>query len=174
MLRCRVKFVRYWKVMLKLGFHSSVRCGFRVPLVQGRDWAATGAPKLLLVILPTRSDSPWRRVERRDVEDRLQLLKSDRGAWGREERDCPWVVDQYSPAFPPGPCPAWARTEHIRDASAGGRGSYVKTDMWGGWVGGNRLWWYRKICEFRGKGWGMQAKSAIILKWTYVFLLAFS
>lgn len=37
--------------MLKLGFHSSIRCGFQVPLVQGGNWAAAGAPKLLSVSL---------------------------------------------------------------------------------------------------------------------------
>lgn len=58
-------------MMLKLGFHSSIRCGFQVPLVQGGNWAAAGAPKLLSVSLPTRSDAPCRRVGRRVVEDRL-------------------------------------------------------------------------------------------------------
>ena len=81
------KFVRYWKVMLKLGFHSSIRYGFQVPLVQETDWAATGAPELLLISLPTRSDAPWRRVGRRVAEAILHLLKSNRGAWGRERRD---------------------------------------------------------------------------------------
>lgn len=169
------------------GFRSSFSFGFQVSLVQGKGLGSCHGPKSLSVSLQTRSG---RRVGRRGFRAGLPA-EEESEAWAGEE--C-CREPRPRPARPPPPPQPFAPFTSCRKVSVcpGKDKAYLTwrcfcwlqgfllwKATWGGLGGRRRVVIVQedlvlKIHELRGTGWDVQAKSAVILKWTYVFLLTLS